>query len=160
MASGFDLEHSLLVEPFVFEDHHNFVLDAWLQSMRRTRFARGGDKDLFYGTQQKLIEAIIERCRCDIAYVEIRDSKAFVGFIVWEPTCLHYVYVKHAYRRIGVATKLIGGIGVPERYSCIFDGRWKKQFIEDKCGMVFDFYAALRYLAGGHEQKRPFQFGS
>lgn len=157
--AAFDLSEIVHV-PYRAADHKNFILDAWLQSMRRTRFASHGPKANFYPNQQAVIESILDKATCKVYEVSYDEGKVFAGFVVHDRDALHYLYVKFPYRRLGIAKKILDDIPGLALYSCIFDGRWKRSFIEDKRGLRFDFYSGLRYVLSARETKEQFEFGN
>lgn len=92
-----------------------FVSASWFECYWK---ATARDANIPYGTyrpaQDALIRRLLARSKTLVAYArEIPDEIA--GYIVLEGDCAHFLYVKHVYRRMGIATGLAKD--VTKRYS-------------------------------------------
>lgn len=147
----------LKIDEYDEEKHKNFILDSWLKSARGGWFAKGSSKDDFFRVQESIIETLLKDAKCRVAKVD----DTFLGYVVHDDTCLHYLYVKFAYRRQGIGKKLLdlGGDGL-SHCSAITDEQWKRAWLHDRCGLDTSFYAALRYLIGREQAGPVFLFGT
>jgi GNAT superfamily N-acetyltransferase len=89
-------------------DDLNFVFATWLRSYRHdSAFARSISNDIYYHWHHKIIENAIRRG----AYIVIAHPKdspeVIVGYACVEGSTLHYVYVKKAFREMGIARTLL-----------------------------------------------------
>lgn len=64
------------------------------------------EKDLFFGTYPKVINALLMRSNVVVACLE-SDPDVILGYAVIEGSRLHWVYVKKHRRRMGIAASLI-----------------------------------------------------
>lgn len=98
---------------------HNFILSSWLESFRRSPNAGVLPDKPFYDSHRAHLEELLSRpsarVLCCYSPSEAPPNDLF-GFIAWQPGVLHYVYVKHAYRKMGVAKALVLQAGLePEK---------------------------------------------
>lgn len=146
MTSGMTQpEPSFDIVDYAPEDHQNFILDSWLKSYKLTRLAKYSARDDYYPVQQAIIKAILQEATVKMAL----SDGAFIGYIVAEDDCLHYLYIKHALRRFGVATKLLGEFPKLECYSPYLDTHWKNQWLHHKRRLGFSYYRCLAPLFRG-----------
>jgi GNAT superfamily N-acetyltransferase len=89
-------------------EDHAFIYATWLRSYRDSNAARSlvDDPRFYYEYHHAIIEAILSRGSVTVA-VAIGDPKTILGYAVHEPRTLHYVYVKHGFRRMGIAKALL-----------------------------------------------------
>lgn len=157
-----DLTDLVIVE-YDQDVHKNFVLDSWLKSMRGGWFAKHAKKDDFFELQQSIIEALLDKAQCKIAKVALKDNPeedVFIGYVVHDDDCLHYLYVKYAFRRQGIGQKLLDLAGDElSQCSMIYDDRWKREWLFERQKLATSFYAALRYAVGREKQGPVFLFG-
>lgn len=124
------------------KEHMNFILDSWLKSFKLTRLARHSGGNEYYPIQQAVIKAILKTTAPKLA---VSDGE-FVGYIVADDSCMHYVYVKHAMRRFGVATMLLDTCSGVDCYSVFLDAHWKSQWLQRKRRLRFCYYKGLAPL--------------
>lgn len=91
-----------------------FIYSSWLHSYRPSKANNGMNKSVYFPYQTGIIEKILARpnvkvniaCSCD-------DDTHLLGYLVSEMSdpndrfIVHYLYVKQAYRRMGLATSLL-----------------------------------------------------
>lgn len=97
-------------------DDLRFVRDSWFESYRRGGFAPEIGFDLFSEGQRRLIDHLTDvedrPAIIRVAYA-LNAPDEILGWICWEHATdgnqqvLHYVYVKNAYRKMGIAEGLI-----------------------------------------------------
>lgn len=87
-----------------------FITSSWLRSFRDAPFVRGVPNNIFYYQHHKVLEHLIPRSIVVVACSE-DDPDLIVGWVCAElvdtALVVHYVYVKHDYRRMGVAKALL-----------------------------------------------------
>lgn len=99
-----------------------FILNSWLKSYQYTiKDKIKSDKDFFEENGPK-IKRLIRHCRTVVAIFDEDNDKSddefYLGWICGIQKRLHYVYVKTAYRRDGIASALMDRvIGKTGEYS-------------------------------------------
>lgn len=90
---------------------YNFILSSWLRSYRNSRFGKGFTNDVYYRSQTDVILGLLSTATTLVACLP-DDEERIVGYIVsqMEPMgehfWVHYCYVRHTYRRFGIARQL------------------------------------------------------
>lgn len=89
----------------------NFILDSWLKSYRDSDWAGVVPNHLYYQTMHESVEGLLARgAKIEVACAR-HDSTKILGWICSEIVkggwCMHAVYVKDPYRRLGLAKELI-----------------------------------------------------
>lgn len=64
------------------------------------------DKDTFMLHYQEVLKSLLIRCTTKIACLQ-SDEDVIIGYSVYEPGVLHWVFVKDVWRKIGVAKDMI-----------------------------------------------------
>lgn len=90
----------------------SFVFNAWLKSYRSQEIFRNIPNQLFFAGQQKVVERLINNH--ETLVITSDDPNQIIGFVNYEVLgnniILHYVYVKHAFRRMGIAKEVINKV--------------------------------------------------
>lgn len=95
----------------------NFIFATWLRCYKHSSaFARRVPDKTFYLHHHAVVAGILDRAEVTVATLADSDS-TIIGYSVREPGVLHFVYVKKAFRRMGVATQLLAGTDVN---GCVF----------------------------------------
>jgi len=89
----------------------NFIFNSWLKSYRSSDFAKAQCNEVFFSNYKKIVNAIINRSMVTMICSKEDDNHLF-GYAVFEhlPSdnlLLHYIYIKHTYRKSGFAKHLI-----------------------------------------------------
>lgn len=91
-----------------------FIFNSWLRSFRQGAMCRGVDNSIYYSEHHKLIEKILKTAEVKLA-VEAADENNILGYICYEKIenifTLHYGYVKHTFRGLGLFSKLMSDTG-------------------------------------------------
>lgn len=98
------------VRPAVATDRA-FIFATWLKSLRFGSELEEVPPDLYYEGQHRIIEQLLDRCMVLVAHAP-EDPDTLLGWAVMDPLdgfVLHYVYVKGAFRRLGIAKALLAG---------------------------------------------------
>jgi GNAT superfamily N-acetyltransferase len=87
-----------------------FIFHSWLKSYRGSAAAQNITNPRYFAGQHALITRLLGRSKILVA-ANPEDPSQICGWIVYEPKApipvLHYVYVKHPFRRNGIARELI-----------------------------------------------------
>lgn len=87
-----------------------FILDSWCRSYRDSKFAGTVTNDTYPSVQRNTVEQLMARGAKYLLAVSLSDSDQILGWVCYEPvkggTCVHYLYVKDPYRRLGLGTYL------------------------------------------------------
>lgn len=92
----------------------DFVYSSWLSNYQHSSyFARRIRKQTFMTEYSKILNALMLRdnVTCKIAG---DDEFSIYGYIVSEPDCVHYVYVRPEYHMLGIAKRLITEVGLQD----------------------------------------------
>lgn len=88
-------------------DDWAFVYSSWMRSYRAAAFAISNP--VYYHHQRALIAQLLQRGLCLLVH-NPEDAAQLLGFAAAEAVggvcVLHYLYVKHPFRRLGVARAL------------------------------------------------------
>lgn len=108
----------IALRPFEPADF-NFIISSWLRSYRNSPFAKGLSNEKYYNQQPAVCMQLMNASTVLIA-CSPDEPKHILGYIVAqrapngaEGVWVHYCYVKELYRRMGVATELRDGLGMP-----------------------------------------------
>jgi len=92
----------------------NFIFNSWLKSYRSSNFAKDQCNVVFFENYKKVVSDLIERSLITIV-CNPEDDNHLYGYIVFENLpgnnlLVHYLYVKHTYRKQGIAKQLVGSV--------------------------------------------------
>lgn len=92
---------------------------AWLESFAAQGFARGTRPTVYRDRQHKLIRHIVEQPTVHALVVcPPDDDFTILAWGVFEaPNTVHYVFVKEAFRRLGLASDLLKTVTSDFRYT-------------------------------------------
>ncbi len=103
-----------------------FVFSTWLWSYRRNSdFARAMHWKVFMHYHRKVLERITSRPSCRLLVAHQPGNRDIIyGYMVVESgiadrDVVHYIFVKEAWRRFGIATSLILASGIDPKHSSI-----------------------------------------
>lgn len=93
----------------------NFIKSTWLKSffLGRSAFCENISPDVFYNEHGDLVDKILDRASVLVA--QSKDSpEVTVGYQIFElPNIIHYSYVRHKFKRYGIAKALFEASGIP-----------------------------------------------
>jgi GNAT superfamily N-acetyltransferase len=102
------------------QDDIPFIFSSWLKSYRESEFAKLIRNDVFYTEHHALIDNCIKKGMVFCAVNKTDDQQIF-GWIsvdlATQPASLDYIYIKHPYRGLGIATMLMQIVPVPYIYT-------------------------------------------
>lgn len=91
----------------------NFIYSSWLKSFRPSASNAQIRKDIYFRNQSGVIRDILSRSHGMVA-ADREDSSHLFGYVIAEflreSTVVHYVYVKHPFRRLGIGRFLIQAV--------------------------------------------------
>lgn len=95
------------------ENDIHFIFSSWLKSFRGSNFSKNISNTLYFDQQHKLIEHLLATAHVVIACNKEDPEQIFgymVGGFVGNLFVVHYIYVKHPYRRLGVGNLLLNSM--------------------------------------------------
>jgi GNAT superfamily N-acetyltransferase len=91
------------------EEDISFIFNSWLKSFRNSFFCKGIVNSVYFTEHHKLIEKILKTASAVIA-CNPEDPSQVYGWICAEEIdgvfCMHYLYVKHSFRGLGIGRLL------------------------------------------------------
>ncbi len=88
----------------------SFIFNSWLKSYRQSNFARSIANEVYFNEHHKVIEDLVRTNKVTVACSE-SDSNQLYGYIVAGTHegffVLHYIYVKHSFRAMGIGSMLL-----------------------------------------------------
>lgn len=91
------------------EDDIGFIFNSWLKSYRASSVNRDIINATFFTEHHKVLERILKHAQVIIACSN-EDPMHIYGWICAEYIdgifCLHYIYIKHSFRKMGVGRLL------------------------------------------------------
>lgn len=127
---------SIVVRPALDEDM-NFVAASWFES-----FWKGAVRDTgmpfetYKAGQDALIRKLTSSCKVIVVAAAVAPDE-IVGYVVRDGDLLHYLYVKSAYRRLGIGSELASGC---KRFTHLTRAGNR---VARSVGMSYDPYALL-----------------
>lgn len=95
----------------------SFIFSSWLRSFKSAFFARDIHPTTYYGNHHELIAELIATSKTYVA-CSASDSTEIYGFICGEHIgttfVLHYIYVKHTFRNLGIGRQLLAQFPVDD----------------------------------------------
>lgn len=92
----------------------NFVFSSWLKSYKPSFFSKMVEPTIYFENHHKILEKIFKTAKIKIACAK-DDISQIYGYvcsdIVQGVKVIHYVYVKHTFRKLGIAKALVKDAG-------------------------------------------------
>ena len=90
----------------------NLIYSTWLRSYRQQPAARNMSNDTFFYHHKQIIEKILSKPNTVVTIIcSHEDPDHIYGYSVVEKyngaAIIHYVYVKHSYRKLGLAKDVL-----------------------------------------------------
>ena len=105
-----------------------FIFNSWLKSFRNSDFAINISNEIYYAEHHKVIESLLKNYNVLVA-VNSDDLNQIYGFICGGHTenilTIHYVYVKHTFRKMGIGELLLNSFEHNPEYASIYTHRTK-----------------------------------
>lgn len=145
-------------------DDRPLIFATWLRSFRHgATFPRRIPEARYFAAHHNVVEALLDRSKVTVAH-PAGDPEVILGWSVVETMlpagdepsalCVHFVYVKPAFRRAGIARRLLAHVvaesaaGVPVLYSHETFTLKLPQLSDVVSRWAFDPYTALQHAAG------------
>jgi len=87
----------------------NFITNSWMESYRKSDFSKYIPKGIYNIGHHASVKAAIESSIIHVAASNEDDNQIF-GWVCVQPgqtKTLHYIYVKHSFRELGIGTALL-----------------------------------------------------
>lgn len=132
------------------EEDINFIFSSWLKSFRNSLFSKSIVNTIYFTEHHKLIERIVRSSQVLVA-CNVDDPSQMYGYVcasrVEGVYCLHYFYIKHSFRKFGIARLLIGASGHnPEQASLYTHHTLPMESIAKRYNLVYHPYILINYL--------------
>lgn len=126
-------------------DDVNFIINSWIKSFEKYMYLV--PKPMYYAGQRKLITRVMARGKCFVASNHENRDQIF-GWIIYESIAdtevLHYVYVKHPYRRYGIGNQLLQIMRRDNSIPCIATSITPYlDYVKKKWNIVYNPYLLL-----------------
>ena len=96
------------------EDDLAFIFNSWLKSYRFSHFGEKITNTIYFSDHHKVIEAILDKSNVLMA-CSIDDPSQLYGYVVTGLEdgflVLHFIYVKHTFRNMGIGKTLLDAVG-------------------------------------------------
>jgi len=83
----------------------SFIYSTWLNSFYYDSWTKSIRKSVYFNNYKKVLDRLLNETVISIACL-IEDDSVILGYMVSEPEIIHYVYVKEAFRKMGIAKSL------------------------------------------------------
>ena len=132
-------------------DDANFIFNSWLKSYRNSQFARLITNTIYFTEQHKLIETLLKTCTV-IMVCSQTDPNQIYGYSVVEEIdgilVIHYVYVKHSFRNMGIGNALMEKAGYKKETASIYTMHTQAvDRLFHKYNIIFHPYIVLKKLS-------------
>jgi GNAT superfamily N-acetyltransferase len=101
----------------------SFVFNSWLRSFKGSPKYKHVENTIFYQNHHKIVQQCILRSQVLLACDE-NDLSQILGYIVADRIddilTVHYVYVKQAFRGLGIASMLLKEVGYDKKIATIY----------------------------------------
>jgi GNAT superfamily N-acetyltransferase len=88
----------------------SFIFNSWLKSYRNSLATKLIANEVYFNEHHKIIERLVKSCKVIVACSD-KDPNQLYGYIVAgeQEGCfvLHYIYIKHSFRNMGIAKLLL-----------------------------------------------------
>ena len=124
-----------------------FIFSSWLKSVRNSGYSYGVPNAVFFSEHHKVIERLLKTCDVYVACSET-DVADIYGYICAEKVdgllVIHFVYVKHTYRRLGIGAMLLNTLEHNPTSAALYTHMTKTgKLLEAKYNLVYSPYIAL-----------------
>lgn len=85
----------------------NFIYATWLRSYRSgSSIGRQARNTVYYREYNKVIDHLLNSSTIKVACLD-DDPLIILGYAVFDRDNIHYIFVKEAFRRLGIARRLV-----------------------------------------------------
>lgn len=137
---------TIRIRPAMEEDIP-FIFSTWLKSYRDSLFAQNISTTIYYAEHHKVVERLLKSCSVFVA-CDDKDVSQLYGYICAENIdsilVVHYTYVKHSFRWLGIGRQLLNAIEHDQTKVSIFTHNTKIcRILANKFNFVHSPYIAL-----------------
>ena len=126
------------IRPMVDEDIP-FIFNSWLKSYRFSHFGEKITNTIYFQDHHKVVERIIKNSKTLIA-CDPEDSSQLYGYIVAAVEegilVLHFIYVKHTFRNLGIGKTLLDALGHDKSSAAVYTHHTR---MADKLAAKYNF---------------------
>lgn len=112
------------------KDDVAFITNSWLKSYRESHSVDSIPNRVYYWYHHKILEQLLARSAVVVLCNEEDPDQilawACVEKLVDKVLVIHYLYVKHAFRKQGLARRLMGFLFDKEKPSAMFVTHWTR----------------------------------
>jgi hypothetical protein len=102
------MPHALLRD--ATEADVSFIFNSWLKSYLGSTATKGIPGPVYFDAHHKVIEALLVKCKVTVL-CDAKDNSQIFGYLVYEVVdevpVVHYAYIKHVYRKLGLLKMLL-----------------------------------------------------
>ncbi len=124
-----------------------FIFNSWLKAYRHSKVVQSIPNEIYFNGQHKVIEGLVKRAQFIIACNPTDESQIFgygVGEMLESVLCVHFIYVKEPYRKLGIAATLLQALGHTAGSPYLYTHRTHAaEKLESKGGLVYHPYLAF-----------------
>ena len=125
----------------------SFLFSSWLKSYRDSKFGESITTTIYYTEHHKVVERLLKTCEVYVA-CNPKDQTELFGYICGERVenilVIHYAYVKHTYRQLGLGKMLLNQFSHTPDAAAIFTHNTKAaDRLAKKFNFVYSPYLAL-----------------
>ena len=89
-----------------------FIFSTWLKGLYHGNlYYKKIKQDVFYAKYHKVLESILPRYTVRVACME-DEPDVILGYVVYLGDVLHWAFVKKAWRKLGIANKLLADVTI------------------------------------------------
>ncbi len=143
-------KEAILIRPYNAQTDTNFVYSTWLRNYKHSSyFAKRIKPSVFFAGHHAVLNHLLAKpaMRLSVA-CDKNDPETIWGWLACEPsnlmqTVVHFMFVKDAFRKMGIARTLLNAAGVFDLNKTRFT-HWTypvDEFIRQYPDMLFDPYA-------------------
>lgn len=102
------LDELMIIRPGIEEDR-SFIMATWLRGLYYgSPWFREIEKDNFMAKYHDIISSVIAKPTAQVNVSVLKeDHNVILGYSVTEPKIIHWIFVKEAWRRVGIGARLL-----------------------------------------------------
>ena len=141
-----DKQLPILLRP-ANKDDIGFLFNSWLKSYRNAKAVKEIPNEIYFSEHHKVIERILKNYDVVIACNE-EDRSQIYGFICAGYTdsvfTLHYLYVKHTFRNMGIAKALLNSYNHATDFAAIYTHQTRTaERLAERYNLIYHPYVAM-----------------
>jgi hypothetical protein len=135
------------------DSEQGFVFSGWKSSFRHAPQNAALPKGTYFDRQNRDVDQIMDRPGTKVLVAQDAEDPSFLyGFIVYETTpstfCGHFIYVRHGFRRVHIAKKLLSA-ALPDDWEDLDRAFTHRTRFDDKVeSLGFQFVGLGAWLKG------------